>query len=205
MNNNSIIGKVVKNEDLYRVAEGITRKALKVMECKNNKYARDIIENSNYYKKDDFQDILQNVVEQILLDNYIITKKAFYAVNKYINNLNKYPTIKKIEKDGKVKYIKMERLEIDKEDEKDMELLNYISFLEYNDKKIMIENEKKIKSKNIIDMLDLTDRQKEILDIYSKIQNAQKTADLLGINCNTVKTTIKRIREKTSKLNIQIA
>lgn len=205
MKNNSIIGKVVKNEDLYKVAEGITRKALKVMETKGNKFARDIIENGNYYKKDDFEDIMQNVVEQILIDNYIITKDCFKVVNKYINNLNKFPTIKTITENGKIKYIKMEKLEIDKEDEKDVELLNYISFLAYNDKKIMMENDKKEKSKDIIEMLDLTDRQKEILDIYSKIQNAQKTAELLGINCNTVKTTIKRIREKTSKLNIQIA
>lgn len=188
----SLLGYIVKNEELYNISKIIVNKSLKVMECKGNMYASNIYTYKNTYNKDIYEDLIQEVAISIIENNYIIDKNNFKIVNNYLyNNVTK---IKQLEK-----------ISIDSEDASDIELLNYISFIAYNDKKIMIENTKKENQKNIIDALQLTEKQREILDIYSKTMNAQKTGELLGLHCNTIKTTIKRIREKTSKLNINIA
>lgn len=206
----SLLGYYVKNEELYKIANIIANKALRIIETKGNKYASNIIEHKQNQKKDDFEDIIQNIIEQIILNNYIVTKEAFRVVNAYINNIEKSPTIKTIVKDenGKPKttYIKMEKISLDDEGEETADLLNYISYLSYNDNKIMIENApQKENTKNIIDALDLTPKQTEILDIFSKTYNATKTAELLGISRQRVQNIINDIRKKLVTLNIQIA
>lgn len=191
-NKKSLLGYVVKNEELYNISKVIVNKSLKVMECKGNMYASNLYTYKNSYCKDIYEDLLQEVVISIIENNYIIQKNNFMVVNNYLyNNITK---IKQFEK-----------ISIESEDANDVELLNYTSFLAYNDNKIMIENTKKGNEKNIIKALELTEKQREILDIYSKTMNAQRTADLLGLHVNTIKTTIKRIREKTQKLDIKIA
>ena len=191
-NKKSLIGYVVKNEELYNISKIVVNKSLKVMECKGNLYASNLYTYKNSYCKDIYEDLIQEVVISILENNYIIQKNNFLVVNNYLyNNITK---IKQFEK-----------ISIESEDANDVELLNYTSFLAYNNNKIMIENAKKGNEKNIIDALELTEKQREILDIYAKTMNAQRTADLLGLHVNTIKTTIKRIREKTQKLDIKIA
>ena len=190
--NKSLLGYVVKNEELYNISKIIVNKSLKVMECKGNMYASNIYTYKNTYSLDIYEDLVQEVAISIIENNYIIDKNNFKIVNNYLyNNVTK---IKQFEK-----------ISIESEDTNDIELLNYTSFLAYNNNKIMIENTKKGNEKNIIKALELTEKQREILDIYSKTMNAQKTADLLGLHVNTIKTTIKRIREKTKKLDIKIA
>ena len=67
---------------------------------------------------------------------------------------------------------------------------------EYNDRIIKEET----KNKFSLNALNLTQKQKEILYIYSNSNSMQKTADLLGIAKSTVQKTIERIREKTQKI-----
>ena len=49
-------------------------------------------------------------------------------------------------------------------------------------------------------MLDLTEKQKEILNIYSKIGTFGKTAEILGVAKSTVQVTIERIRKKAVRV-----
>ena len=55
-----------------------------------------------------------------------------------------------------------------------------------------------------LEMLDLTEKQKEIVNIYSKMQSRQKTAEILGISKSSVQTTIERIRSKCVKLGYMV-
>ena len=212
-NKKTLINKKVETYELYKYAEIIAKKALKIIECKGNKKATEIIENKSYYKLDEYEDIKQTIIENIIENNYTITKQTYYCVNRYINNIIKDETqsIKTKKYDEKTKkyidtYIKIENTSIDAEIEKDENttLLNYISYLEYNQKSYYIENTKKENAKNIINALQLTEKQTEILNMYSKLQNKQKTAELLGISKQAIDITIKRIKEKLIKLDIKI-
>lgn len=189
--NKKIIGMCISNEELYNYAKGIAIKALKLMESKGNLYASNILTYRHCYCKDIFDDLMQEVVMVIIQDNYIITKKAFQVVNNYLYNYKNYAS-------------KFELL-IDSDKDNDIEFLNRLAYLEYNSEKILINNTATEKQKNIINALDLTERQREILDIYSKTQNKTKTGEFLGISKQAVDKTIKTIQNKTKKLNIQYA
>ena len=76
------------------------------------------------------------------------------------------------------------------------DLQAYVNFVK--EKSSYYEDIKENKSFSI-DILELTDRQKEILNIYSKTQSRQKTAEILGIAKSTVQVTIERIRAKAIK------
>lgn len=191
MNNQKIIGVCIANDELYNYAKGISIKALKLMESKGDTYASNILTYRHNYCKDTYEDLIQEVIIQILQDNYIITKQAFRVVRHYLYNHSDYK--------------KHFELLIDSDKDSDIELLNRLAYLEYNTEKIIINNTKQEFAKNIVDALNLTDRQREILDIYSKTQNKTKTGEFLGISQQAITKTLQTIQAKLKKLNIQYA
>ena len=220
--NKNLYNYEVQTYELNTIATLIANKSLKKLESKGYNIATDIIENKNYYKKDDYDDLKQAIIEKIILDNYIITKDTYKAVYRYLYNNNKdtYTTIKtkkaveKIdEKTGELKtqyedtYEKIYNVSLEKtlDDDDKSSILNYISYLSYNSSKIIINNTKKENAKNIINALKLTEKQRELLNIYSKTQSFEKTAQFLGISKQAINITIKRIKEKLIKLDIKIA
>lgn len=212
-NKETLINKTIESRELYYYSEIIGKKALKIIETKGNKYATSIIENKNYYKKDEWDDIKQEIILQLIKDNYIITRNAYKVVNDYINLksndgivripkteiVNGKRVVKKI--NGKIVYERMFPVEIDKDDKETIETIEKISFLQYNNK-LLIDNEKNV---DIIEKLNLTERQKEILNIYAKTQNQSETARFLGIAQKNVHKTMNIIKEKYKKIDIQFA
>lgn len=171
------INDKINVDELEEVARGIVLKALRVIETSGNKFASRIIE----HKDDDtLQDLQQSVILELIKNNYIINKECYKIVNKMLYNY----------KNDKIKSV-----EIVVNDETNSSNLDFNSYVEYlkNDSEIEF---KEIKSKFNIDELKLTDRQKEIINIYSKMQSIRDVANLLNISKRTVQTTIERIRQK---------
>lgn len=175
------IGDIIQKEDLQEVAKGITRKALKVIETKGNNWVTRILE---YKDLDTLQDLEQTVAMQILEDNYKITKQAFKIVNKYIYNY-------------KVQKLKNVEITVDENGISNLDKKSYINYV--MEEVTPIEKTEKNKQLNI-ELLGLTEKQLEILNIFSKIGSFGKTAEVLGITKSTVQTTINRIKNKTMKL-----
>lgn len=175
------IGDIIQKEDLQEVAKGITRKALKVIETKGNNWVSRILE---YKDLDTLQDLEQTVAMQILEDNYQITREAFRIVNKYIYNY-------------KVQDIKNIEITIDENGISNLDRKSYINYV--MEETTPIEKTEKNKQFNI-ELLGLTEKQLEILNVFSKMGTFGKTAEVLGITKSTVQTTINRIKNKTMKL-----
>lgn len=175
------IGDTIKKEDLQKVCRGITRKALKVIETKGNSWVTRIIE---YRDLDTLQDLEQTVAIQILEDNYKITKNAFKIVNNYIYNY-------------KIQKLKNVEITINENGISNLDKNSYISYV--MEEITPIEKTEKNKKINI-EELELTKKQLEILNIFSKMGSFGKTAEVLGITKSTVQTTISRIKNKTIKL-----
>lgn len=187
INNNNVkkqgykIGDTIKKEDLQKVVKGITRKALKVIETKGNNWVTRILE---YKDLDTLQDLEQTVAIQILEDNYQITKEAFRIVNKYMYNY-------------KIQKLKNVEITIDENGVSNLDKKSYINYV--MEEVTPIEKTEKNKQLNI-ELLGLTEKQLEILNIFSKMGTFGKTAEVLGITKSTVQTTINRIKNKTLKI-----
>ena len=175
------IGSIIKKEDLQEVCRGITRKALKVIETKGNNWVSRILE---YKDLDTLQDLEQTVAMQILEDNYQITREAFRIVNKYMYNY-------------KVQDIKNIEITIDENGISNLDRKSYINYV--MEEVTPIEKTEKNKQFNI-ELLGLTEKQLEILNVFSKMGSFGKTAEVLGITKSTVQTTINRIKNKTLKI-----
>lgn len=176
------IGDKIELNEIEKISEGIVLKALKVIETSGNRWATNIIEKRDM---ETFNDLVQTVCLKLIENNYIITKECYRTVNKYLNNY-------KLEKSKNIEIVIDENsnsCNVDKQ--------SYIKYIkeEHNS----IENNEYIK-KITIDKLELTERQKEILNIYSSNNSMSKTAEILGIGKSTVQVTIERIRNKTIKL-----
>ena len=131
------------------------------------------LDNKLYIKKRCFN--LKNKMDFKYLNKKAVCSTLNYFKNKY----------KKIEKN--------KEFSLEEESEENAKKLDKISYQLYNSKIYEIKkNDRKIS----IELLGLTERQKEILLIYAKTKSYQKTADLLGIGKTTVLKTVQRIREK---------
>ncbi len=171
------INDKIEINELEEVAHGIVLKALRVIETSGNKFASRIIE----HKDDDMlQDLQQSVILELIKNNYIISKDCYRIVNKMLYNY----------KNDKIKSV-----EIIVDDETNYSNIDYNSYVEYLKSDSNIEF-KDVKSRFNIDELKLTSRQKEILNIYSKMQSIRDVANLLNVSKRTVQTTIERIRQK---------
>jgi DNA-directed RNA polymerase specialized sigma subunit len=74
--------------------------------------------------------------------------------------------------------------------------VDFQSYVNYIKKEENILQKREIVKKFSLDMLNLTEKQKEILNIYSKIRSMSQTAEILGVAKSTVQVTIERIRKK---------
>ena len=188
INNNNVkkqgykIGDTIQESELQEVARGIAIKALKVIETKGNLWASRIIEHKDI---DTLEDLEQTVVLVLLENNLQITKECFKIVNKYLYNY---------------KLKKAKNIEIVVNDSDNVSNLDKKSYLKYIVEEVnsikKVEQDKKIN----IEELNLTKKQIEILNIFSKMGSFGKTAEVLGISKSTVQVTIERIRKKAQKL-----
>lgn len=174
--------KIENIKEVEEVAKGIVLKALKVIETSGNRWATNIIEKRDV---DTFEDLVQTVCLKLVENNLVVSKECYKTVNKYLNNY-------KLEKSKNIEIVIDENsnsCNVDKQ--------SYIQYLKEENNSI--ENNEYIK-KITLDKLELTERQKEILNIYSSNNSMSKTAEILGIGKSTVQVTIERIRNKTIKL-----
>lgn len=179
--NNYKIGDFIKKEELEEVARGIAIKALKVIETKGNLWASRIIEHKDI---DTLDDIIQTVILKLLESNLQITQECYRIVNKYMYNY-------------KVQKAKNIEITIDENGISNLDKKSYINYI--MEEITPIEKTEKNKQFNI-ELLGLTDKQLEILNVFSKMGSFGKTAEVLGITKSTVQTTINRIKNKTLKI-----
>lgn len=168
----------VEIEKIEEIAKGIVKKALKVIETSGNRWATRIIEGQD---RDTMEDLKQLVILEIIENNYKITKECYRKVNKYLYNY-------------KVNRIK--NIEIVVNDDENISNVDRYSYINYiKEERNDIENREMAK-KFSLEMLNLTEKQKEILNVYSKLGSFGKTAEILGVAKSTVQVTIERIRKK---------
>lgn len=175
------IGDTIQESELQEVARGIAIKALKVIETKGNLWASRIIEHKDI---DTLDDIIQTVTLKLLESNLQITQDCYRVVNKYLYNY-------KIQKARNVE------ITIDENGLSNLDKKSYINYV--MEEVTPIEKTEKNKQLNI-EELELTKKQLEILNIFSKMGTFGKTAEVLGITKSTVQTTISRIKNKAMKL-----
>lgn len=171
------IGDKIEVEELDKVASGIVKKALKVIECSGNRWATRILENQDL---DTLEDLKSLVIIEILENNYKITKECYRKVNKFLYNY-------------KVNRVKSVEIVVNDENICNIDRYSYISYIKEERNEL---EKREIVKKFSLDMLDLTEKQKEILNIYSKIRSMSQTAEILGVAKSTVQVTIERIRKK---------
>lgn len=180
MSKKVLLNERVKEEKLEEVAELVMYKALRIVEQKGSLYASVLIE-----KKDieTLKDIKQDVIIQIICDDYIVTRNAFRVVRKFIYN--------NYEKNNIDIFYNDEKIEIE---------MNKQSFEKYNKK---IVNVSFMKQKNIdfnIEKIKLTEREREIINMYAKGISVSEICKNLEIKSKgTVSNTIKRVKEKIKK------
>ncbi|MCI6189919.1 MAG: hypothetical protein MR691_08260 [Clostridium sp.] len=175
------INDKIEVNELQEVARGIVLKALRVIETSGNKFASRIIEHKD---NDTLEDLQQSVILELIKNNYIINKECYKIVNKMLYNY----------KNDKIKSV-----EIIVDDETNYSNIDYNSYVEYLKNDSAIEF-KEIKNRFNIDELKLTDRQKEILNIYSKMQSMQQTADILKVSKSFIEKTMRIIKQKALKV-----
>ena len=116
------IGDTIEAEELDKVASGIVRKALKVIETSGNRWATRIIEGQD---KDTLEDLQQLVILEIIENNYVISKECYRKINKYLYNykVNRVKSVEivvndenicNIDRYSYISYIKEERNELEK-------------------------------------------------------------------------------------------
>lgn len=171
------IGDKIKVEELEKVASGIVRKALKVIETSGNNWASRILENKDI---DTLEDLKSLVIIEILENNYKITKECYRKINKFLYNY-------------KVNRVKNVEIVVNDENICNIDRYSYISYIKEERNEL---EKREITKKFSLDVLNLTEKQKEILDIYSKIGSMSQTAEILGVAKSTVQVTIERIRKK---------
>ena len=138
-----------------------------------NKRIERILENKD---KDTLEDLLQDLELMNLEEK---TSKEMYS---YIDNY--FYKIKK-EDTATVEIV------VNEEEEEENNAIDKIAYINYISSNNYVE-----KQSFNIDDLDLTDKQKEILNIYATTNSMSKTAEFLGVSKSTVQTTIERLRRK---------
>ena len=138
-----------------------------------NKRIERILENKD---KDTLEDLLQDLELMNLEEK---TSKEMYS---YIDNY--FYKIKK-EDTATVEIV------VNEEEEEENNAIDKIAYINY------ISNNNYVEKQSFeLDDLGLTDKQKEILNIYATTNSMQKTADFLRVSKSTVQTTIERLRKK---------
>ena len=171
------IGNKIEVEEVQAVANGIVKKALKVIETSGNAWATRIIEGKDV---DTFEDLKGIVILELVENNYIITKKCYQLINKYMYNY-------------KVDKIKSVDIIINEDNSCNIDYNSYVEYIKNLDN--YYETKEVVKKFNLQD-LKLTEKQLEILNVFSKIGTYGKTAEILGLAKSTVQVTIERIRKK---------
>lgn len=176
------IGDKIENvEELETIATGVVIKALKIIEAQGNNWSTKIIEGKDI---DTLEDLKQVVLLEIIENDYIISKECYKKVNKYLYNY---------------KVDRVKNIEIVVNEDENISNIDRYSYIDYIKEENNIIENKQVAKKFSLDMLELTEKQKEILNIYSKMNSYEKTAEILGIAKGSVQTTIKRIKEKALK------
>lgn len=138
-----------------------------------NKRVERILENKN---KEDLEDLLQD------LELMNLEGKDASEMFKYIDA---WCYDRKKEDTATVEIV------VNEEEEEENNALDKIAYINY------ISNNNYIEKQSFdIDDLELTDKQREILNIYATTNSMSKTAEFLGVSKSTVQTTIERLRRK---------
>ena len=130
--------------------------------------------------REDLEDLLQDL-ELMNLEG-ATSDELFHYIDRFCNNRRK-------EEKAEISLI------IDDDDDKISEI-DKVAYLRYfNNNNYVEEQTFDIKK------LKLTDRQKEILNIYATTNSIRKTAEILQVSASTVQVTIERIRNKLKVLS----
>lgn len=160
------IGDIIKVEDrenIYKIGKGIVIKALKVIETKGNCWASRLLENKDL---DTLEDLIQDVLLILVENNYKITRECYRIVNKNLNNKKK----------TEIKNVSINLIIEDNKNINELDKKSYVEFLE----KELYSNKTEDK-KIMLSKLNLTKKQLEILNIYSKTASLEKTAEFLNL------------------------
>lgn len=152
--------------------------------------------------KNDLKEELESIAYLAMLESgFYINNKLYIKGKIFKSNVKKFEFLNKktvvsainkaIYKNRRIEEVK--EFSLDNETEENKNEVEKISYKLYNSN---IYELKKDNSNILIEKLCLTERQKEILLIYSKTRSYQRTADLLGVGKTTVLKTIQRIRQK---------
>ena len=188
----------VDNDIIFNVASKLSYKVIKVNYAKSaSKFLQNAIELKNDFVEELKNECILKIFEYGFVNDGILrikshtfkstSRREFELLNKkaVISELNSIIyRYKRIEK--------MQNIEIDNDN--NIDELEKMAYYMYNNK--VYEVTKKDNNKINIDVLELTNRQKEILLMYAKTKSYQKVADMLGIGKTTVLKTIQRIRQK---------
>lgn len=138
-----------------------------------NKRVERILENKNV---EDLEDLLQDL-ELMNLEGKTATE-MFKYIDAWCYNRKKEDT-------ATVEIV------VNEEEEEENNALDKIAYINYINSNNYVE-----KQSFDVEGLGLTDKQKEILNIYATTNSMSKTADFLGVSKSTVQTTIERLRRK---------
>lgn len=209
-NNVKLINKVEKRrEDVdYTIINRVAMKALKVVATNGDKKALDILIYYKSKKIDDFEDLVQEVALAIVENGYIlkdslVIKKHSFKLKKEVDG---FKFISKVSKKNSYRVVRKAIYKLAKEelncysyndlvDEKN----EFIEVLSYN-KYIVEDTSYKLakKAKFNLNELGLTNRQKEVLQMYASLKSINKVAELLHISKQAVSKTINVIKEKVN-------
>lgn len=182
------IGDKIEVDEVLKVANGIVKKAVNVIATSGDRIAFELQEG----KQEDLKkDLIQEVATQLILNNYIITRECYKIVRSYIYKKNRDTIELIIDDDGT-------------DDDNDFKkMYDKIAYIKYINEYKEIKTSKHFNIEILLQ--DFTQRQREIITIYSKVNSMQKTAELLGISKGTVNNTIRRLRDKIDKMQYKIA
>lgn len=153
-------------------------KGLKVnYSCSANKRIERILENKNV---EDLEDLLQDL-ELMNLEGKD-AKEMFKYIDHWCYGRKKED---------------MATIELVVKEEEESNELDKISYINYINSNNYVE-----KQSFDFESLGLTDKQKEILNIYATTNSTRKTADFLGIHHSYVDKVLKTVRNKVEKIAI---
>lgn len=156
-------------------------KGLKVnYSCSANKRIERILENKNI---EDLEDLLQDL-ELLNLEG-----KTAQQMFKYIDA---WAYGRKKEDMSTIELVVKE--EEEEEENNELDKISYINYINSNN---YVE-----KQSFDVESLGLTDKQREILNIYATTNSTRKTADFLGIHHSYVDKVLKTVRNKVEKIAI---
>lgn len=208
--NVKVVNKVEKRrEDVdYTIINKVAMKALKVVATSGDKKALDVLFYCKTKKLDDYEDLVQEVALAIVENGYIlkdslVIKKHSFKLKKEVDG---FSFITKVSKKNSFKVVRKAIYRLAKEElncysynvlaDEENEFIEVLSYNKY----IVDDTSYKLakKAKFNLDELGLTNRQKEILQMYASLKSINKVAELLHISKQAVSKTINVIREKVN-------